>query len=198
MKLIKYEDFIDYKNSKDAYLTDFENHPLKNLITKYVKEGPVLDVGCGNGNLINLFKDKFKVEGFDASEIAINQARRRGLNVKVSTINEYNPDKLFKSIIMIDIFNHLPDYEKDFKKIISWLDKEGRVYITVSNPNSLKRKLSLTKDLRKWGRFFCYFTHQQFKEFAEKNKLKIVNAIGCGRIKYPILSTTILYILEKN
>ena len=65
---------------------NYEKHTLIDIVLKYVKKGPVLDVGCGNGNLLTLLKDKFDVEGFDSSKIAINLAKSRDLKVRINII----------------------------------------------------------------------------------------------------------------
>src|SRR3989344_2947773 len=86
-----------------GYPDNFEHNPISDIILKYVKHGPVLDIGCGNGNLLVLLKDKFDVEGFDISEVAVKLARKRGLNIKLAGIENFKTSKKFKTILMIGL-----------------------------------------------------------------------------------------------
>src|SRR3989344_5906988 len=86
-----------------GYPDNFEHNPISDIILKHVKHGSVLDIGCGNGNLLVLLKDKFDVEGFDISKVAVELARKRGLRVKEAGIENFKTRKKFKTILMIGI-----------------------------------------------------------------------------------------------
>ena len=82
-----------------GYPDDFEKNPVSGIILKEVRKGPVLDAGCGNGNLLALLKEKFEVEGFDISEVAVGLARKRGLKIGLANIENFRAGRRFKTII---------------------------------------------------------------------------------------------------
>lgn len=63
----------------------------------------VLDAGCGHGkNSIYLSNKGFKVDSFDASYYAIQEARERNQNVnwRVCDIRKFNSEKMYDIILM--------------------------------------------------------------------------------------------------
>ncbi len=179
---IKYENFrYDEKYSK--------KHPIADLIAKKVKNFPLLDVGCGDGNLLMLFKDK-DVEGFDISSVAINLAKKKGLKVRVSNIDSYSPKRKFKTILLIGILPLSRTPSKDLNRISQWLDKDGVIILTIPNSTSPKARRD---------QFQIYFpSYFGFRKLLKNNGFKIVDGVGAGRIKIPILSSVILYTIKKK
>ena len=190
-KLIKFEHF------SSLYPRGSEKHPLINLIIQNTRKGPVLDVGCGDGNLLASLNDRFECEGFDPSEISVKKAKERGVNAKVSTIDEFNPKKKFKTIIIMDVLPYLFNHEKDFKKIAEWLDEDGVMLVNICNRYSLRTLLKISlHDKKNFPNY--YPTYWEFKKLAKKNGLKIRKSFGGGKFKnFPIFSLAIFYILEK-
>lgn len=184
------EKILDYpKGYYDSQVGS--KHPIEDLILEFVKKGDVLDVGCGAGQLLEALKNRFEVEGFDPSQYAIEIAKKKGLKVKVSTIKNFNPKKRYKTIIMNGVIAHLYDKGEDFKKVLSWLDDDGELIITVPNSSSpfFKRHQS-----HLWTPSF-----QEFKGFIKENNLRIKTCIGAGRLRYlPYLSSIVFYVLVKN
>jgi len=191
-KLIKFEQF------RDLYPYAPEKSPLTKMVIQHTKGGPILDVGCGDGNVLISLKNKFECEGFDISEIAIKKAKERGVKAQVSTIEDFNPKKKFKTIILIDVLPYLTDHERDFKKICSWLDEGGRILVNLCNRHALRKVLKINyKDEKNFP--YYYPTYLEFRKMVRKNGLKIVKSFGGGAFKnLPVLSLAIFYILEKR
>src|SRR5688572_12303629 len=62
----------------------FRNIFLKrfNLITKYIKHGNVLEIGCSTGVMLELFKENgFSVTGVELSGASASVALKRGINI---------------------------------------------------------------------------------------------------------------------
>lgn len=185
-KVMKDEVEYEYLGYDENY---FNKHPIERLILRKVKNFPLLDVGCGDGNLLKLFKDK-DVEGFDISKIAINLAKKRGLKVKVSTINDFSPRRKFKTILLIGVLPLLRNPAKDLNKISEWLDKDGVIILTVPNSTSPR-----TKRDKHQIYFPSYF---EFRKLLRDNGFEIADSIGGGRAKIPLISSVILYIIRKK
>ena len=189
--MIKYEDYIGYVNMK---FDDFENHPLEKLIISLPIAEPILDVGCGNGNILNLFKGKDAM-GIDPSKFAISLCEKGGINASLSTLEDFNTNQKFKTILCIGLICTIHDQNKFLIKMRDMLADGGKIYINFINKKSLKKKLGLKFAIDKGTDFF---TINEFKELLERNGLKLVKAIGTGRIKIPSLSENILAIAEKK
>lgn len=167
----------------------FNKHPIERLILRKVKNFPLLDIGCGDGNLLKLFNGK-DVEGFDISKVAVDLARKRGLKVKVSTIDNFSPTRKFKTILLIGVLPLLRNPAKDLNKISKWLDNNGVIILTVPNSTSPR-----TKRDKHQIYFPSYF---EFRKLLRNNGFETVDGIGAGRAKIPLLSSVILYTIKKR
>ncbi len=127
---------------------------------QYVANGQrVLDWGCGNGRLLNLFDEyqDLAYVGVDQSRELLKIARHNHLSAVTSgrasfystaTRNKKFPAEYFDTIFMIASFHHLPDETsrlKQLQKMKFELKQNGYVFITVWNLESAWAKLK-TKD----------------------------------------------------
>lgn len=169
-----------------GYSKKYEESPIKNLILNHVKNFPLLDVGCGNGNLLKLFKGG-DIEGIDISEIAVKLTRKRGIKAYISSIDDFHPKKKYKTILLIGVLTLCQDQRKSLLKISSWLDKQGVIILTVPNKSSpfFKRDNNMIH-------IMSYF---EFNNFLKKDFI-ILKHIGAGRLKFPLLSKVNLYIIK--
>lgn len=171
-----------------GYSKNYEESPIKNLILNNVKNFPLLDVGCGNGNLLKLFKGKGEIEGIDISEVAVKLTRKRGIKAGVSSIDDFKPKKKYKTVLLIGVLTLCPDPRKALLKISSWLDtKQGIIILTVPNKFSpfFKRDKNMIHVL-------SYF---EFNKFLKKDFI-ILKRIGAGRLKFPLLSKVNFYVIK--
>ena len=174
-----------------------ELEELKN----YIKDNErILDLGCGNGRLFEVFKDK-KVDyiGVDNSPRLIAQAKEKyGDYFKVADILILPfSDNYFDSIWAIAVFHHIPSKElrlKALKEMKRILKRGGRVIMTCWNlyqRRYLKLLLKFTfyKILGKskldfkdifvpWmgtgiERYYHAFTKKELKNLFEKTGFKI-------------------------
>lgn len=138
------------------------------FIKDYVKEGDkVLDFGCGNGRLLELFSStvqplKFsKVEplkyfGVDISQKLINLAKSKysGENIKFQKTSSSTrltfPDNYFNAVYSIAVFHHLPGKEsREFwaKELYRVMQSGGHIVITVWN---LYQRKYLKNIIKNW------------------------------------------------
>ena len=128
-----------------GYPDNFENNPISDIVLDVVRHGPVIDAGCGNGNLLMLLKNNFDVEGFDISKVAVGLARKRGLNVKEAGIENFKTKKKFKTILMIGLLMLTKDPKRYLDLASKWLNKGGVIMLTIPNAISLKNFFGLAK-----------------------------------------------------
>ena len=114
------------------------------FIADYVKKGDnVLDFGCGNGRLLDLFIDKnVDYLGLDISEKLINVAKEKYPEKadnfqKISSSDSLTlPNDSFNTIFSIAVFHHFPSrkYREDVaKELYRVTKKDGHIIITVWN-----------------------------------------------------------------
>ncbi|MFA5776903.1 MAG: class I SAM-dependent methyltransferase [Parcubacteria group bacterium] len=123
------------------------------FIGDYAKnEDAVLDFGCGNGRLLELFSDKnIKYQGVDVSKklIELADSRYYSENVRFSKIDPSQeslpfPDNFFDTVYAIAVFHHFPgkEYREAMaKELYRTVKPGGYVVITAWNlwPASLRQ-----------------------------------------------------------
>ncbi len=117
------------------------------FISKYAKNNSsVLDFGCGNGRLVEIFLDKgVKYVGVDVSEGLINIAKKNVSAMRKSKETQFLkiennfkklpfPADLFDSIYSIAVFHHLPSKKLRLeiaRELYRLLKKDGYIIVTV-------------------------------------------------------------------
>jgi SAM-dependent methyltransferase len=122
-------------NFYDAFIDEEVYEKYLDFISKYSSIGPVLDIGCGTGNLsIQLARLGYKVVATDLSEnmlhIVSQRAQNEGLDIEVGVYDMLDPiDFKFDLIIAsMDVINHLSDLEDvefGFTNIYNSLKQNG-------------------------------------------------------------------------
>ncbi len=112
-----------------------------NFITNYIEnDQKILDLGCGNGRLLNILQNK-KIEyiGIDNSEKLLIQAQQqypdfREKFLKADALNLPFIDDEFDRIISIAVLQHIPSKAyriKFLEEAFRTLKKEGKLVLTV-------------------------------------------------------------------
>ena len=114
------------------------------LFPPYVKDGRVLDIGCGLGHvLLNLKKLGFEVHGIEPSEKAASFGRERlGLDIITGTLLDHKfPDNYFYIITMNHVLEHLNNPIETMKEARRILHPDGMILIRTPNINSFGYKM---------------------------------------------------------
>ena len=178
----------DILYSENFLSNDLIKNPVEKLILKYVKQQPILDVGCGNGNLMKVLSN-YDIEGVDPCELAVSRAKEKELKVYHSNISNFNSSIKYKTILLIGVLAQLENPEEDFKKVLTWLHEEGELIIVHPNSSSpfFKRHES-----HRW-----LLKLKDFERFLNENDLNIEIEIGAGRLRcFPMLSSINFYLLK--
>jgi 2-polyprenyl-3-methyl-5-hydroxy-6-metoxy-1,4-benzoquinol methylase len=113
-------------------------------------ESKVLDAACGGGFFLEIFRNLGfnNIHGVDLSEIFVNRAKSKNLDVVSGSIFELNYNQEFDYIICMEIFEHLESIPID--QIHHSLKENGKLFVTVPVYDSVKHKLErLTKKISK-------------------------------------------------
>jgi methionine biosynthesis protein MetW len=108
------------------------------LVNRVVEPGKrLLDLGCGDGVLGNLLKNKFnEVAGVDVSDQALAIAKQRGLATYRVNIDEEPlpfPDATFDAITCLDLIEHVFEPRVLVSEIARVLAPRGSLYIAFPN-----------------------------------------------------------------
>lgn len=176
-----------------------DNWPeVENLVKEYAQDSSnILDLGCGNGRLIQLLKiyKNINYTGLDNSEKLIVEAKkkyafaRRGvsprhnLNINFISDNILNLNQFesnsFDTIFMIASFNHIPSQElqeKVMANLYRILKKDGTLVMTNWNLWNINNKKNI------WQ--YKFKKKYKIKNFSYKLKFKDV--ITLWQNKYPL------------
>ena len=94
----------------------FRIWPELKKFQKYLRpNNKVLDLGCGNGRLYELFKNqKINYTGADNCQTLVSLAKKKHPNVKFISADALNlpfKDNQFDAIFSIAMFHQIPSYE---------------------------------------------------------------------------------------
>ncbi|MEA1993494.1 MAG: class I SAM-dependent methyltransferase [Euryarchaeota archaeon] len=154
----------------------------KKLLLKCLKEGNVLDVGCGLGYHSQFLREHgFEVYGMDISKNMIAQGLQQGTVAEASAL-PYRSSSFDNVISIFGALNHtdIPKFAKELERV---LRPEGQFVITAANALCFKRimKMGVKKKgrvlLRKNGKMYStklkYYTYKEIKDAFENFDMKI-------------------------
>lgn len=122
------------KKREKMYLQEIDR------IKKYFdvdRRGNLLDVGCGTGDFLDLFSEKWTKYGIEISDTAREIARKKGIIVDFELKDEF-----FDLIIFRGTIQHIPDPIYRIGECYYWLkDGGGLIFLATPNINSVYYKL---------------------------------------------------------
>jgi len=142
----------------DKIATDAEpaaQHPVKRLfvkrtnligsINKLRPTGRILDVGCGDGEMLALAKDLYgyEVEGAELNDVSRAEAERRlGIAIHDAPAEQLElPRSRYDVIMLNQVVEHLADPVRCLEPLIPALRPDGILVLGCPNMESLSMKL---------------------------------------------------------
>lgn len=161
--------FSDFQ--PDSGVKDYDDYWMKrgdllysrrfDSIARFIQpSSTVLDLGCGDGSLLEFLKTKRGVdgEGLDLSEKAVKMAKSKGLNCAVRDVVSpgFKPDKDYDYIVISELLEHVQIPENLISEITPYF-KKGLI-ITIPNTGYYLDRLRLL-----FGRFPVQWTFRQWE-----------------------------------
>ena len=192
-------DYKDYgfPDGAPSHVFDYLHAPLLQLLDKN-KNQYILDLGCGNGYLVNLLLSQgFNAYGTDASEEGIKVARET--NPERFFVQDLSTGKLpaelqniaFDTIISTEVIEHLYDPNGFINFCKQALNGKGEIIISTPYHGYLKNLI--ISIFNKWDHHFSPMWYGGHIKFWSKKTLScaltnagftVVKFKGCGRVPY--------------
>ena len=145
----KSEDYVSHSKTKKGVINTLYHwvkvFSIKQkfvLVSRYFSSSKtLLDYGCGTGDfLVYAKKNGVDVKGYEPDEQArkLLSDKHQVLVENTSKIHEEN--KGYDVITLWHVLEHIYDLNKDFSKLTSLLNNDGRVIVAVPNRNSFDAK----------------------------------------------------------
>lgn len=133
---------IQASGEDPSYFAEYKHQFLKRLLQNR-NPGPVLDFGCGIGNLTERLARSFDtVWGYDPSAQSVDLARTRVGNAKFTHDRNGLPETPFAAVVLANVLHHVPpsDREELLGFVSSKLAPNGLLIVFEHNPlNPLTR-----------------------------------------------------------
>ena len=153
--------------------------------SRFIQNGSILDLGCGEGNLLNYNKNIYTTYfGIDCDEECIKVARgkfpspdNRFIHAKIDDISLI---KKFDNIVMLAFIEHVDNPVEVLKFLKNSLTEKGKIIITTPGPTA--------EFIHKIGSRFGLFDKEAGEEhkkiFDEKDLRQLAQDAGLKIIYY--------------
>ncbi len=152
---------------------------VKNYLKLMGKAGNILDVGCGDGEILKALEaQKCNCCGIELKSEVCSAGRKNGLKIIHNTLedtNAFSPE-YFDLIIMNHLIEHLEDVNLAFKKAYSILNKGGWICGETPNFNCLEKKLFKNR----WSGFHI---PRHLQIFDESNLMIFLKKLNFREVK---------------
>lgn len=215
MPLDDFGDYDDYWSKRGFPRPSVER---ARLISPSVAKGKnVLDIGCGDGTLIDYLHKRNSpgyICGIDISSSAVKHVKKKGYDADVVDIlsgdfKKFLKKRKFDYIIITEVLEHIAEPEKVISTIREH-QKEAVMFVSVPNSAFLPYRMRLL-----FGRFpavviihhmkehLRFWTHKDFIEWSKRMGYKVcgfkVNSgISKSRLFASLLGKQIIYMLRSN
>lgn len=134
--------------------------------------GKILEIGCGDGGVVQYLGGKNKVFAADISRNAVKFSKLKGVEsflVDVSKENLPFDDQSIDAVIALEVLEHLKSPQNAIEEIQRVLKKNGKLVVSIPNPRT--------------GHKFLYpslFEYENFKNYLLNNGFAVLSTTTYG------------------
>ena len=179
MKVFRYKYDKEYFTSPlYKQVSESQRNSLRlNTIRKLKNKGKLLDIGCGEGELLDLARKYYQTEGIDISDYAVHSAISKGHKARTADISETKlPEQSYDIISAFNILEHLKRPHYSVENIFQALKNDGVLI------GSVPSNFGLIGGLSTWISNFFDRTHRFTP--APKIWYRIFQRSGFASIKF--------------
>jgi 2-polyprenyl-3-methyl-5-hydroxy-6-metoxy-1,4-benzoquinol methylase len=183
LKKLYIKEYIDYTNTElmtlpeRAGMLDANLKRMQFIIKKtQIRQGKLLDYGCGLGNFIKQNKDRFrswKFIGYDFNA-ELGTDRHYQLHYGPSIAMTKIPHRYFDVVIMIEVIEHLIDMDRYFKELDAYTKNGSYLFIETGNCESLITRIIGKKNFYYSIYHTIYFSRRTIKKVLAKYGYRVV------------------------
>ena len=129
-------EFYGWRWEFDLFLDDLETLRDRRL--------RILEIGCGEGALLERLSSRNEALGLDMNAAAVEVARRKRLQVLQSSLESFrenHPEERFHVIVGFHVLEHLGDPSDFLRQIAAVLMPGGQLFLSVPNPERCMLRL---------------------------------------------------------
>lgn len=118
-------------------LMEYRIEEIRLLVT----DSPILDIGCGEGRLLEGMRDWISKTGIDIDAKRIERAKERcpTITFHACDFSEWETDVRYKTIISTDVIEHVDNPMAFLKRCHELLKKRGKLILTTPNALALHK-----------------------------------------------------------
>lgn len=133
-------------------VSEITNLYYKKKFSKYIdKQFNILDFGCGNGELLELIRCKYKI-GIEINKFSQKKIKKKKI-LFTSELKNVNKRIKFDTIFALSVIDHLQDPVYYIKKLVGKLKNNGQLIIIIrhDNKNQNQSNSSYKEHLYSWS-----------------------------------------------
>jgi 2-polyprenyl-3-methyl-5-hydroxy-6-metoxy-1,4-benzoquinol methylase len=142
-------------------------HELLDKMEPYRKTNRLIDVGCGIGYFLEVAKERgWEVYGTEFTDEAVEICRNKGITMHKGPLDSGNYEGLdFDVVTSFEVIEHINNPIEELNHFYELLRKEGLVYVTTPNFNSLLRyRLKEKYNVIAYPEHLSYYTPKTLKK----------------------------------
>ncbi|WP_162273170.1 class I SAM-dependent methyltransferase [Rubripirellula obstinata] len=134
--------------------------------------GDWLDVGCADGTFVKIANENgVNGSGVELSQVAVDLAVQRGLNVQCGTLESLSDQTSFDTLTAFDVLEHVLEPVEFIRGLRSRIRDGGHVVLTLPDLDSIARRLM-------GSRWYFYVPEEHLHFFNRKNLGRLLRKEG--------------------
>ena len=135
-----------------AYGFDYRmHHYMMRAFENQMVDGNALELGCYHGHFTGMLCQRFRdVEVVEASAECITEADKHvsgAAKFHHGTFEHFAPTRRYANIFLIHTLEHLDARGEMLRKMASWLDDNGRLFVATPNAHAASRQIAVNMGL---------------------------------------------------
>ncbi len=188
-------DYYDRSYSEGMYKTFADAGEMKRMTARqrleelkpWSRPGRWLDVGCANGVFVEHVRSLgIEGEGIELSEVAVADARSRGLPVFRATVEEFAPGHAYDTVTSFDVLEHVLDPLGYLGAVRKLMAPGGVAVLTMPDLSSLVR-------VAMGPRWYFYIPEEHLHYFDPRTVRAVLRRAGFEPIRVASTAKPLTY-----